>query len=99
MACSYSALGGRLRWISATVMPWSLRSNKAAISSIILCLLFPRGYSVPNCQSSPLVPTVTSLPRHRSRESRPDWFLPEQEDGARAFRSLSACTLQQCLLG
>jgi hypothetical protein len=46
-----------------------------------------RGNRVANCQSSPFVPTLTSLPRHGSKESQPAWFLPEQEDGARVFRS------------
>ena len=38
--------------------------------NIILSLLFLRGYSVPNCQSWPFVPTLASLPRHQSVAER-----------------------------
>src|ERR1700730_12365323 len=61
-------------------MLWSPRLNGAAIMyTIILSLLFPRGYSAPNCQSLPFAPRLASLPRRRSRECRQDRLLPDRK--------------------
>jgi hypothetical protein len=51
------------RWVDETRKSFERRysrSNKTVISSVILYLLFPRGYSVQNCQSPPFVPILAS---------------------------------------